>query len=55
MNNPLWDLINTGKIVNFINNVIAKTKEEEGYDKLVEKLLKRIEEIDLYSIILASI
>ena len=48
MNNQLRDLINIGKIVRFINDVIAKTREEERYNKLVEKLLKRIEEIDLY-------
>jgi len=48
MNNPLWDLINIEKIVSFINDVMTKTKEEEGYDKLVEKLLKKIKEINLY-------
>lgn len=48
MNNPLWDLINIEKIVSFINDVMTKTKEEEEYDKLVEKLLKKIKEINLY-------
>lgn len=27
---------------------MTKTKEEEEYDKLVEKLLKKIKEINLY-------
>ena len=48
MNKILRDLINTGKIVSFINNVIIGTEEEEGYDKIVEEVIRRIEENDLY-------
>jgi len=48
MNKILRDLINTGKIVSFINNVIIGTEEEEGYDKIVEEFIRRIEENDLY-------
>ena len=38
INKILWDLINTGKVVSFIDDVIIKTEEEEGYDKLVEEV-----------------
>ena len=30
MNEILWDLINTGKVASFIDNVIIRTKIEEG-------------------------
>ena len=42
MNKILWDLINTGEVVSFIDNVIVGTKEEEGHDKVVEKVVKRL-------------
>jgi len=35
-------LINTGEVVSFIDNVIVGTKEEEGHDKVVEKVVKRL-------------
>jgi len=35
-------LINTGKVASFIDNVIVGTKEEEGYDKVVEEVVKRL-------------
>jgi len=38
MNKILWDLINTGKVVSFINNIIIGIDREEGYDKLIEKV-----------------
>ena len=37
MNEILWDLINTGEVASFIDNVIVKTEEEEGYDEVIEK------------------
>ena len=36
MNKILQNLINTGKVASFINNIIVGT-EEEGYDKVVKK------------------
>ena len=42
MNKILWDLINTGEVVSFIDNVIVGIKEEEGHDKVVEKVVKRL-------------
>jgi len=48
MNELLRDLINTGKVVVFINDVIVGTKTEEGHDELVAEVVKRLEENDLY-------
>ena len=48
MNELLRDLINTGKVAVFINNVIVGTETEEGHDELVAEIIKRLEENDLY-------
>ena len=48
MNELLRDLINIGKVVAFINNVIVGTEDEEGHDELVAEVIKRLEENDLY-------
>ena len=48
MNELLRDLINTGKVAVFINDVIVGTKTEEGHDELVAEVVKRLEENDLY-------
>ena len=48
MNELLRDLINTGKVVVFIDDVIVGTETEEGHDKLVAEVVKRLEENDLY-------
>jgi len=48
MNELLRDLINTGKVAVFINDVIVGTETEEGHDELVAKIIKRLEEHDLY-------
>ena len=42
INKLLRDLINTGKVAAFINNVIVGTEGEEGHDKLVKKVIKRL-------------
>ena len=47
-NEILWDLINTGKIASFIDDVIIRMEGEEGYDKLVEEIVKRLVENNLY-------
>ncbi len=44
INEILQDLINTGKVMSFINNVIIRTEVEEGYDELVEEVVKRLAE-----------
>ena len=48
MNELLRDLINTGKVVVFIDDVIVGTETEEGHDELVVEIIKRLEENDLY-------
>ena len=48
MNKILQDLINTGKVVSFIDNVIIGTEKEEGHNELVEKVVKRLVENNLY-------
>jgi len=48
MNKLLQDLINIGKVVAFIDDVIVETEEEEGHNELVAEMIKRIEENDLY-------
>ena len=48
VNKLLRDLINTGKIAVFIDDVIVGTETEEGHDELVAEVVKRLEENDLY-------
>ena len=48
MNRLLRDLINTRKVVAFIGNVIVGIESEEGHNKLVEEVIKRLEKNDLY-------
>ena len=48
MNKLLRDLINTEKVAVFIDDVIVGTETEEGHDKLVAEVVKRLEENDLY-------
>jgi len=48
MNNILRDLINTGEVVAFMNDILVGTEKEKRHDKIVEKELRRIEENDLY-------
>ena len=48
MNELLRDLINTGKVAVFIDNVIVGTETEEGYNELMTEIIKRLEENDLY-------
>jgi len=48
MNDLFRDLINQGDMVTFINDILVATDTEEGHDKLVEEVLKRLEENDLF-------
>ena len=48
MNKLLKDLINTRKITAFIDDIIVGMEMENGYDKIVEEVIKRLEKNDLY-------
>ena len=48
MNKLLRDLINIKKVESFINNIVVGTKSKKEYDELVENILKRLEENNLY-------
>jgi len=48
MNEILRDMINEGKVVAFIDDVLVGMETEEGHDEVVEEVLKRLEENDLY-------
>ena len=48
MNKLLRDLINTGKVAAFIDDVIVGMETEEGHDELVAEIIKRLEENNLY-------
>jgi len=48
MNKLLRDLINTGKVAAFIDDVIIGMETEEGHDDIVAEVIKRLEENDLY-------
>ena len=48
MNELLRDLINTRKVVAFIDDVIVGTETEEGHDELVTEVIRRLEENNLY-------
>jgi len=42
MNELLRDLINMGKVVAFIDDVIIGTETEEGHDELVVEVIRRL-------------
>ena len=48
INKLLRNLINTGKVAAFIDDVIVGMEGEEGHDELVGEVIKRQEENDLY-------
>jgi len=48
INDILRDLIDTGDVAVFIDNVLVGTEDEEKHDKIVEKVLKRMEKSNLY-------
>jgi len=48
MNDLFRDLINQGDTVTFINDILVATDTEEGHDELVEEVLKRLEENNLF-------
>ena len=48
MNDFLGNIIKVGDVVVFINNVMVKIETEEGYDNIVEELLRRMAENNLF-------
>jgi len=41
-NEILRDLINTGEVSSFIDNMTVKIEKEEGHDEIVEAIVKRM-------------
>jgi len=48
INDILRDLIDTGDAVAFMDNILVGTENKKKHDKIVEEVLRRIEENDLY-------
>jgi len=48
MNKLLRDLINAEKVAVFIDDVIVGMETEEGHEELVEEVIRRLEENNLY-------
>ena len=48
MNDILRDLIDTRDIAAFMDDVLVETENEEKHNEIVEEVLKRMEESDLY-------
>jgi len=44
MNKILRDLINEGKVIAFVNDILVGTETEERHNKIMEEILKRLEE-----------
>ena len=48
MNDLFRDLINQGDTATFIDDILVVTDTEEGHDELVDKVIRRLEENDLF-------
>ena len=48
INELLRDLINTGKVAAFIDDVIVRTETEKGHDNIVAEVIRRLKKNDLY-------
>jgi len=48
MNEILRDLINEEKVAVFVDNVLVGTETEEEHDEIVEEILRRLKENNLY-------
>ena len=48
MNEILRDMINKGKVAAFVDDVLVGTETEKGHNEIVEEMLKKLEENDLY-------
>jgi len=49
INKILWNLISTGKVVSFINDVIIGTETKEKHNEMMEEVVKRLAENNLYA------
>ena len=48
INDLLRDLVVEEKVVVFIDDVMIATETEEGHDEIVEEVLRKLEENDLF-------
>ena len=48
INEILKDMINEEKVVAFVDDILVGTETEEEHDEIVEEVLRRLEENDLY-------
>ena len=48
MNDLLRDLVVEEKVAVFIDDMMIATETEEGHDEIVEEVLRRLEENDLF-------
>jgi len=48
MNNILRDLIDTGDVAAFMDNMLVEMEDKKKHNEIVEEVLKRMEENDLY-------
>ena len=48
INEIFQNLINTGEVVSFIDDIIVGIEEEEKYNEVVEEIVKILAEINLY-------
>ena len=48
MNDLLRDLVEEEKVVVFIDDIMIATETEKGHDEIVEEVLRRLEENDLF-------
>ena len=47
-NKILRDLVNKSKVAAFVDNILVRTETKEEHNEIVEEVLKRLEENDLY-------
>ena len=48
INKILRDMINEEKVAAFVDNVLVRTETEKGHNEIVEEVLKKLEENNLY-------
>ena len=48
MNEILRDLVNEGKVVAFVDDILVGTETEKGHNEVIEEVLKRLEENNIY-------
>ena len=48
INEILRDLVNESKIIVFVDNVLVGTETKKAHNEIVEKVLRRLKENDLY-------